>query len=121
MGRPLIDVHVAREGAFAATAIASYTDLIAVDIMNTMLKRHYNEVMQLADVSSQGAKDDVEKWRRGHTQAYDLITARQQEVMERYGNVQLVIERTQFLEQQLAGRLSEQLADTFEFSKAVGY
>ncbi len=117
----LINVHTAYEGPFADQTIAAYADLIAVDILFTLVDRFAARLMEAGDTATSGSKSELEKWRSDMITMRELLFAHQSEIQQRVGVVEQIIARTQIMERQLAGRLSRDLADAYEFSKATSF
>ena len=117
----LINVHTAYEGPFADQTIAAYADLVAVDILFTLIDRFAARLMEAGDTATSGSKSELEKWRSDMLTQRELLFAYQAEIQQRVGIVEQVIARTQIMEKQLAGRLSRDLADAYEFSKATSF
>ena len=117
----MINVHAAYEGVFADQTIQSYAEIIAIDLLYGLFDQYAETLSEAGSVATSGDRDAVTNWRNQIIKQREFLIAYQIENNSRVEVVEQVIARTQAIERQLAGRLSKDLADAYQFSRNASY
>ncbi|WP_036767429.1 conjugal transfer protein TraH [Parvularcula oceani] len=117
----MINVHAAYEGVFADQTIQSYAEIIAVDLLYGLFDGYAEMLSEAGSTATAGDRDAVANWREQLVRQREFLVQYQIENNARVEVVEQVIARTQAIERQLAGRLSKDLADTYQFSRNAAY
>ena len=115
----MINVHSAYEGVFADQTIQSYAEIVAIDLLYQLFEEFAETLETVSSTATSGARDSVLAWKQQLADQRQLLIEYQIENNARVEVVEQIIAKTQAIERQLAGRLSRDLADAFEFSKAT--
>lgn len=117
----MINVHAAYEGVFADQTIQSYSEIIAIDLMYGLFEEYAEMLSEAGSTATSGARDSVAQWREQIAQQREFLIAYQLESNSRVEVIEQVIARTQAIERMLAGRLSKDLSDAYQFSRNASY
>lgn len=117
----MINVHAAYEGVFADQTIQAYAEIIAVDLLYGLFDGYAEMLSEAGSTATAGDRDAVANWRAQLVQQREFLVDYQIENNARVEVVEQVIARTQAIERQLAGRLSKDLSDAFQFSRNATY
>ena len=115
----MIGVHSAYEGVFADQTIQSYAEIIAIDLLYQLFEEFAETLEDASSTATSGARDSVLAWKEQLATQRQFLIDYQIENNARIEVIEQVIAKTQAIERQLAGRLSRDLADAFEFSSAT--
>jgi len=117
----MINVHAAYEGVFADQTIQAYAEIIAVDLLYGLFDEYAEMLSEAGSTATAGDRDAVANWRAQLTKQREFLVDYQIENNARVEVVEQVIARTQAIERQLAGRLSKDLSDAYQFSRSATY
>lgn len=117
----MINVHSAYEGVFADQTIQSFAEIIAIDLLYALFEDYAETLSMISSSATSGIRDSVSTWRAQINSQRELLTAYQAESNSRVEVIEQIISRTQMIERMLAGRLSKDLADAYQFSRSVTY
>lgn len=117
----MINVHAAYEGVFADQTIQAYAEIIAVDLLYGLFDAYGEMLSEAGSTATAGDRDAVANWRNQLTKQREFLVEYQIENNARVEVVEQVIARTQAIERQLAGRLSKDLSDAYQFSRNATY
>jgi conjugative transfer pilus assembly protein TraH len=117
----MINVHAAYEGAFADQTIQAYAEIIAVDLLYGLFDDFAELLSEAGSTATSGDRDAVANWRSQLLKQREFLVQYQIENNARAEVIEQVIARTQGIERQLAGRLSKDLADAYQFSRNAAY
>ena len=117
----MINVHAAYEGVFADQTIQSYAEIIAVDLLYGLFDQYAEMLSEAGSTATAGDRDAVANWREQLVKQREFLVDYQIENNVRVEVIEQVIARTQMIERQLAGRLSKDLADAYQFSRNATY
>lgn len=117
----MINVHSVYEGVFADQTIQSYAEIIAVDLLYGLFDQYAEMLAEAGSTATAGDRDAVAAWRDQLMTQREFLVQYQIENNARVQVVEQVIARTQAIERQLAGRLSKDLADAYQFSRTAGF
>ncbi|ADM08209.1 TraH [Parvularcula bermudensis HTCC2503] len=117
----MINVHAAYEGVFADQTIQSYAEIIAIDLLYGLFEGYAEMLSEAGSTATSGARDSVVAWKEQLTRQREFLLQYQLENNARVEVIEQVIARTQAIERQLAGRLSKDLADAYQFSRNASY
>lgn len=113
----ILSVHHAYAGVFAES-VASYSEIVAVDILFALTNEFAKDINSSSSTAVAGLDEEVEKWRDNIVNQRALLYSYQAQLQNKLMSVQQIVAATQGLERQLAGRLSRDVADAYEFTKA---
>ena len=117
----MINVHAAYEGVFADQTIQAYAEIIAVDLLYGLFDDFAELLSEAGSTATSGDRDAVANWRSQLLKQREFLVQYQIENNARAEVIEQVIARTQGIERQLAGRLSKDLADAYQFSRNAAY
>lgn len=117
----MINVHSAYEGVFAEQTIQSFAEIIAIDLLYTLFEDYAETLSLISNSATSGIRDSVSAWRAQINHQRQLLSVYQAESNSRVEVIEQIIARTQMIERMLAGRLSKDLADAYQFSRSVTY
>jgi conjugative transfer pilus assembly protein TraH len=117
----MINVHAAYEGVFADQTIQAYAEIIAVDLLYGLFDDFAELLSEAGSTATSGDRDAVANWRAQLLKQREFLVQYQIENNARAEVIEQVIARTQGIERQLAGRLSKDLADAYQFSRNAAY
>ncbi|MEL7539682.1 MAG: conjugal transfer protein TraH [Pseudomonadota bacterium] len=115
----MINVHAAYEGVFADQTIQSYAEIIAIDLLFQLFEEFAETLEEASSTATSGARDSVVAWRETIARQRQFLIDYQIENHERVAVIEQIITRTRAIELQLAGRLSRDLSDAYEFSRSA--
>ena len=117
----MINVHSAYEGVFAEQTIQSFSEIIAIDLLYALFEDYAETLSLISTSATSGIRESVSAWRNQITRQREFLTAYQAKSNSRIEVIEQIIARTQMIEKMLAGRLSKDLADAYQFSRSVTY
>ncbi|NNU17504.1 conjugal transfer protein TraH [Parvularcula sp. ZS-1/3] len=117
----MINVHAAYEGVFADQTIQAYAEIIAVDLLYGLFDDFAELLSEAGSTATSGDRDAVANWRVQLLKQREFLVQYQIENNARTEVIEQVIARTQGIERQLAGQLSKDLADAYQFSRNAAY
>lgn len=98
--------------------VSSYSGVIATDILFQYLNENLN-IIKISGGSLQYPEEIMQKFIAGIDKAKDSIRAEQKSAYSQITVTNQLIERTQMIEQVLAGQLSSQLSQTLSWAKGM--
>lgn len=117
----MINVHSAYEGVFANQTIQSFAEIIALDLLYALFDDYAETLSLVGSSATSGVRESVSTWREQLTRQRELLSTYQAKSNSRVEVIEQTIARTQMIERMLAGRLSKDLADAYQFSRSVTY
>ena len=117
----MINVHSAYEGVFADQTIQSFSEIIAIDLLYALFDDYAETLSLISSSATSGVRDSVSAWRSQIVSQRESLLAYQAESNSRVQVIEQIIARTQMIERMLAGRLSKDLAEAYQFSRSVTY
>lgn len=117
----MINVHSAYEGVFADQTIQSFSEIIAIDLLYALFDDYAETLSLISSSATSGVRDSVSAWRSQIASQRESLLAYQAESNSRVQVIEQIIARTQMIERMLAGRLSKDLAEAYQFSRSVTY
>lgn len=117
----MINVHSAYEGVFANQTIQSFAEIIAIDLLYALFEDYAETLSLVSSSATSGVRESVSTWREQITRQRELLSTYQAKSNSRVEVIEQTIARTQMIERMLAGRLSKDLADAYQFSRSVTY
>lgn len=115
----MLNVYSAYNGVFAASSIPQYAEIIALDFVYLLLDDALEQTEQAAQQVQAGEAAMLDQWRRNLIDSRRALREHQFQSQDHLDVVFAAVERVQLIESLLASRLSVDMSNSLEFSRAL--